>query len=370
MKTIRKIIIAAPVLGILLLAGWGGPALLPEALQAELKDTALRGAQAELYLPDDYRAFRADLAGAGAALAREQQRLFLSRDLGPVRSEFARLVQRADALLAAMAEKKEGQSEALARRLEELRGKLDQVGRLTTLLNEGRISRRSITHASVLLAEAHSYLRGAKYLQAEASLRNAQTLGRLALEPLWPLLERFADAHNIAKWHAWKEETVRESAQTGKYAIVVSKIDRRLMLYQGGVLVKSYDAAIGLNGFSEKRFAGDRATPEGRYHISKKNAASAFYRALLIDYPNADDVRRFREGKRRGVIGQGARIGGLIEIHGGGVAGMTYGCMALQNQPMLELFSLVGVGTPVTIVGALNDENSIAKALREYRKGK
>ncbi len=49
---------------------------------------------------------------------------------------------------------------------------------------------------------------------------------------------------------------------------------------------------------------------------------------------------------------------------------MTYGCVALENEPMLELFSLVGVGTPVTIVGALESENSIAKALREYREAK
>jgi murein L,D-transpeptidase YafK len=113
--------------------------------------------------------------------------------------------------------------------------------------------------------------------------------------------------------------------------------------------------------------AGDRATPEGRYRVLKKRPASKFYRALLIDYPNAEDEQRFRDAKRHGLIASSAGIGGLIEIHGGGIAGMTYGCVALENPAMSELFSLVGEGTPVTIVGALDGENAVARALREYR---
>lgn len=370
MKTIRKKILAAPVLGLLLLVGCRAPALPPEAVQADLKNAELRAAEAEVYIPEAYRAFRSGLANAAAALAREQQRVFFVRDLGPVRAEFAGLVRRADALLASIAEKRKEQSRTLARRADALKDELEQLGRITALLNEGRVSRRNITHASMLLAEAQSHLGRAKYVQAEASLRKAETLGRLALDPLRPVLERFTDTHNIARWRAWGEETVRESARTGKYAILVSKIDRRLMLYRAGVLVKSYDAAIGINGFSAKRFAGDRATPEGRYHVFKKNAASKFYRALLIDYPNAEDMRRFREEKRRGLIAHDAGIGGLIEIHGGGVAGMTYGCVALENQPMLELFSSVEEGTPVTIMGALDGENIVARTLREYREAK
>ena len=49
---------------------------------------------------------------------------------------------------------------------------------------------------------------------------------------------------------------------------------------------------------------------------------------------------------------------------------MTYGCVALENPSMAELFSMVGEGTPVTIVGALDGENAVARALREYGETK
>ena len=370
METIGKKCFRVPVLGLLFLVGCRAPALPPEAVQADLKQGELRAAGAETYFPEAYRTFRADRARAEARLAAECQRLFFLRDLGPVRSELAELVRRADALLTTVKAKQGEHSHALARRAEALQAELDQLGRLSALLNEGRISRRSITHASILLAEAQQHLGRARYLQAETALREAETLGRLAREPLRPLLERFIDPDNLARWHAWVEETIRESAHGGGYAIVVSKMERRLLVYRGGALLTSYDAAIGLNGFSAKQVAGDRATPEGRYRILKKKPASKFYRALLIDYPNVEDRRRFLEEKRRGLIAPTAGIGGLIEIHGGGVAGMTYGCVALENPSMLELFSLVGEGTPVTIVGALDGKNAVARALREYGEAK
>jgi hypothetical protein len=370
LETIKQKCFGIPALGLLFLVGCRAPAFPPEAVQAGLKQGELHAAEAEVYLPEAYRAFSADLLRTEATLAAERNRLFFLQDLGPVRRELVELVRRADGLLAAVKAKQGDLARSLVRRIEVLRAELDQVGRLGALLNEGRYSRRSLTHASILLAEAQQQLGRARYVQAETALRKAETLGRLALEPLRALLERFIDPDNLARWHAWVEETIRESARTGGYAVVVSKIDRRLQVYRAGAPLKAYDAAIGLNGFSPKQVAGDRATPEGRYRILKKKPASKFYRALLIDYPNAEDRRRFLEEKGRGLIAPGAGIGGLIEIHGGGVAGMTYGCVALENPAMAELFAMVGEGAPVTIVGALDGENVVARALREYREAK
>jgi hypothetical protein len=42
---------------------------------------------------------------------------------------------------------------------------------------------------------------------------------------------------------------------------------------------------------------------------------------------------------------------------------MTYGCIALDNNRMDELFGAVDVGTPVTIVGATEPKNGITSAL-------
>ncbi|MFB3818150.1 MAG: murein L,D-transpeptidase family protein [Candidatus Methylomirabilales bacterium] len=368
--TIRTPGITVPVLGLLLLAGCRAPALLPEGVQAELKSAELRAAGAEVYLPSAYQAFRADLVRALAAGEREQRRFFLVRNLGPVRAELSALVRRGDALLAAIQEQRAAHAGTLPVRLERLGEELRQVERLAGLLNEGRTARRNLTHAATLLAEARRHAAGGDHAQAEARLARAEALADAALAALRPLLARFTDPENLARWRGWVDETIRESARTGRHAIVVSKVERRLTLYHGGRPERTFEVALGANGFSDKRMAGDRATPEGRYHVVQKKAASRFFRALLINYPNLEDLERFREDKRRGLIADRAGVGGLIEIHGGGVAGMTYGCIALENGPMQQLFSLVNVGTPVTIVGALDGDNVVARTLRAHAAAK
>jgi murein L,D-transpeptidase YafK len=158
------------------------------------------------------------------------------------------------------------------------------------------------------------------------------------------------------------EETVSESRQREGVAIVVTKIDRRLMVYRDGDLVKTYPVAIGRLGSSLKRYAGDRATPEGKYSIVEKRSNSTYYKALLINYPNEEDLRKFRAARERGGIPDSVRIGGSVEIHGGGKDGMTYGCIALDNSHMEELFDMVEVGTRVTIVGSTDYQNSLSSA--------
>ena len=127
------------------------------------------------------------------------------------------------------------------------------------------------------------------------------------------------------------------------------------MLLSKGVAVRTYDAEVGSNALGVKERQGDRATPEGRYRVVKKKdrGQSRYYRALLLDYPNEDDRRRFAAAQRRGEIPRGARIGGLIEIHGEGGRGQnwTEGCVALSNRDLDDLYPRVSAGTRVTIVG-------------------
>jgi L,D-peptidoglycan transpeptidase YkuD (ErfK/YbiS/YcfS/YnhG family) len=169
--------------------------------------------------------------------------------------------------------------------------------------------------------------------------------------------ERFSDPTLVALWRGIADATVQDSRRTGSTAIVVDKLHRRVLLYRAGRRVAQFDAELGANGLERKRFSGDRATPEGRYRVSvkKSGGATKYYLALLIDYPNSDDQRRYREGIADGSIPPKVGIGGLIEIHGGGGSGRdwTDGCVALTNEDMDRLFPQVRVGTPVTIVGTL-----------------
>ena len=149
--------------------------------------------------------------------------------------------------------------------------------------------------------------------------------------------------------------TVAESRESADAAIVIDKLKRRLTVYYRGLKLAEYPAELGANGLRRKEHAGDRATPEGMYRVVKlkQGAATRYYKALLINYPNVEDRQRYAQGKARGTIPRRAGIGNLIEIHGDGGEGKdwTDGCVALTNDHMDKVFARARIGTPVTIVG-------------------
>lgn len=147
--------------------------------------------------------------------------------------------------------------------------------------------------------------------------------------------------------------------------IVVIKNKRQLKLYSAGSLVRTYKIGLGLNPVDDKKRQGDRATPEGDFYIFTKNNKSAYYLSLGLSYPNVEDAERgLRDGlisrtqhdvivkaiKRKATPPQNTALGGDIYIHGNGASSdWTWGCVALENEDMRELFDAVQVGTPVTI---------------------
>jgi murein L,D-transpeptidase YafK len=140
--------------------------------------------------------------------------------------------------------------------------------------------------------------------------------------------------------------------------IVVSKSHYRVALYYRQRLIRSYKAVFGPNPSNNKLMEGDRNTPEGKFTIINKNPASKYNKFMLLNYPNDSAMVRFNKLKSLGKIPATAKIGGDIGIHGiwkGGDdmiemgVGWTDGCVALKNNDIEELFSLVGVGTKVVI---------------------
>lgn len=148
--------------------------------------------------------------------------------------------------------------------------------------------------------------------------------------------------------------------------IVVKKAERRLFLYDGNKLVKTYRIGLGLSPTGDKVRQGDRRTPEGDFYIFTRNDKSAFYLSLGVSYPNAPHANR---GLRDGLISksqhdtimralklkktppQNTGLGGDIYIHGHGAGSdWTWGCVALENDDIRELFNAAPVGTPVTIL--------------------
>jgi murein L,D-transpeptidase YafK len=134
--------------------------------------------------------------------------------------------------------------------------------------------------------------------------------------------------------------------------VVVLKGEHRLLLLNGDKVVKAYAVAIGGGGLSPKVQRGDRRTPEGLYEIDRRNKESSYHLALHISYPNEFDRERARK--------LGVNPGGDIMIHGitngqGWVGAQhrlndwTDGCIAVTDQEIEEIWSLVSDGTPVEI---------------------
>jgi lipoprotein-anchoring transpeptidase ErfK/SrfK len=217
-----------------------------------------------------------------------------------------------------------------------------------------RGARSAYARAELALAQAADAHQDGDIGRLDAALRTAQAEIDLTRKTLGTRYERFRSPEWRRRWQAWVDSTVAAS-RGGKVAIVVDKLDRRLYLLRDGRVAASYDADLGRNALSGKAAAGDGATPEGRYHVTEKrsNGSTRWYKALVLNYPNAEDQKAFEAMRRRGEIPRGRGPGSLIEIHGlgGKQSNWTDGCIALQNASMDSLFSQVPAGTPVTIVG-------------------
>ena len=135
--------------------------------------------------------------------------------------------------------------------------------------------------------------------------------------------------------------------------VVVVKAERRLELRRDGEVMRSFPIALGGNPEGHKEREGDQRTPEGRYLLDKRNPNSAFFLALRVSYPNAEDVRRARA--------QGLNPGNNIMIHGLPnepkhpsrqylQSDWTDGCIAVSNAAMIDIWLSVRDGTPITIL--------------------
>lgn len=147
--------------------------------------------------------------------------------------------------------------------------------------------------------------------------------------------------------------------------IVVKKGERRLILFDGDRQLRAYRVGLGFAPVGDKVRQGDGRTPEGSFYVCVKNAASKFYLSLGLSYPDKEHAARgLREGlitraQHDGILGAlgrrqrppwDTRLGGEIFIHGNGSSSdWTWGCVALDNEDMKELFEVIPKGAAVVI---------------------
>ncbi len=134
--------------------------------------------------------------------------------------------------------------------------------------------------------------------------------------------------------------------------VVVRKSERRMYLLLDERVLATYKVSLGLNPDGPKEREGDFRTPEGEYHLGRRNFHSDYFLSIRITYPNDRDVVRARE--------RGWRAGGSIMIHGlpnlprhPSIYYESYdwtdGCIALSNADMVDMWLLTRDDTPIAI---------------------
>jgi len=158
--------------------------------------------------------------------------------------------------------------------------------------------------------------------------------------------------------------------------IIIDRRNYRLQLYSGGKLIKSYKAVFGKNDSPQKKSASDFVTPIGKFEICSIDTSEKFYKELKINYPNETSAS---ESLKNGYINKkeydlivaasnsdkcppgNTKLGNNISIHGIGtyniifknlpfVFNWTNGSIAISDESIDELLSVVNTGTKVEII--------------------
>ncbi|RKG39456.1 L,D-transpeptidase family protein [Acinetobacter rongchengensis] len=154
------------------------------------------------------------------------------------------------------------------------------------------------------------------------------------------------------------DQQIKKIRQTTPISEVkVYKTERLVKLMHGDQTIQTYPIRLGFTPVGHKVQEGDGKTPEGQYILDWRNPNSVFYKSLHVSYPNVQDQKK---AQRLGVS-----PGGDIMIHGSATTAQiqklpslmrylprndwTWGCIAVRNVDMDEIWNLVDDGTIITI---------------------
>lgn len=157
--------------------------------------------------------------------------------------------------------------------------------------------------------------------------------------------------------------------------LVIHREEYKLQLFSGKKLIKEYKVVFGRNNSSVKKSKTDFVTPLGKYKICSIIKKSKYYRTFKLNYPNSynadvalrngsinkSEYLKIVNADKDGKCPPGnTKLGSNISIHGIGkynfifnnlpfVFNWTNGSIALSNQDIDELYSVIKVGTSIEI---------------------
>ena len=360
------------ILSSIFVAWWNAdrlPPLFPPQLESLDRQVWIHGAEA--FFRERYTAFHQGITDLRIQWRREQSRWWPTADTQTLQTTYQQLLQEGTDLLEVSNHQKSTRHQQLTTSLDSERRQVNRLRALTGIFDVRR-NLRALSVTEGLLNQTASRLQQDRDDQARILLDQARALLMPVESQAITQMERYGAAPQLAKWSHWVASTLDWSSTTGGTAIIVLKASRQLVVYQHGKPLRRFSIELGFSGLQDKVQEGDGATPEGQFHILQKKSrgATKFHKALLLNYPTSEHRRRFQEAKVRGVVASHRAIGGLIEIHGQQPNGnnTTNGCIALDNPDMDVVFHLAKEGTPVTVVGALQSENWVVKALHNINE--
>jgi murein L,D-transpeptidase YafK len=167
------------------------------------------------------------------------------------------------------------------------------------------------------------------------------------------------------------------SAIAGQLKLVIWKSNYTVTLYKGETPVKTYRAVFG-KGYQDgdKQRMGDKRTPEGDFYICTMNHSKRFYKFMGLSYPGLKHAEYGLQSRMISPVEYSlikkaiearlqppweTRLGGAVGLHGRMLdagnamqqfigANWTDGCIALDNADVDEIYNVVSLGTPVTIL--------------------
>ena len=333
---------------------------LAELTEAREKLSEAEKGQAQEYAPKIYKKATALYDSAMVAWAKENERIFFKKDFSVTKQLASESTRASNLSITNAYETSKKTWRDYSQRLDGTDDQLERFDLHYKNIPLGESLMKLLAKTRLLHHEVSSAYDNGNALQLKEGL---PTLEKNLIQ-LVAFAEKSTDDffNDYPRWKQWVANGIENSRKSGSTVFIIDKMERLCYVYTKGKLTHTFNMELGANWMGDKMLSGDKTTPEGIYKVVKKkgNGQTKYHKALLLNYPNTDDQKRFKENKAKGLIPKNATIGNLIEIHGDGGKGLdwTDGCIALNNKDMDKLFALSADNTPVIIVGALKPKST------------
>lgn len=171
-------------------------------------------------------------------------------------------------------------------------------------------------------------------LDAAYEVKPGDTLGKIAAS-FGTTVDYLKKSNHLASNVIQPGKTLK--VPKGKFSIVVDKSQNELLLTEDNKFVKTYRVATGK----------ENSTPVGNFKIISKLVNPVWYAQGAVVPPNSPE--NVLGTRWMGIDKKGYGIHGTIDPNAIGQQ-VTAGCVRMTNADVEELFSIVPVGTDVTIV--------------------